>query len=60
MLRFSTALAIALVASALIASMTFGRGERQPAAAQISPLQMMNGQHLQQTEMSDMSLVFPQ
>lgn len=58
MTKFGIALGIAIVASGLIASMTFGRGERQPTPAQISPLEMMNGQHLPQTEMTDFSLVF--
>jgi len=48
----------ASVAVTLIASTTFGRVGPQPTPAQLSPLQMMTGQHLQQTEMTDMSLVF--
>jgi hypothetical protein len=51
-------IAIAFIAVALIASTTYGRVERQPAPAQLAPLEMMTGQHLQQTEMTDMSLVF--
>jgi hypothetical protein len=58
MTRFGIAFAVALAASALIASMTFGRGERQPAPAQISPMQMQTGQQLPQTELVDFSLVF--
>ena len=50
--------AVAFAAVALIAPTTYGRVEPQAASAQISPLQMMTGQHLQQTEMTDMSLVF--
>jgi hypothetical protein len=48
---------VAFVSVALIAPRTYGHVEPQPPA-QISPLQMMTGQHLQQTEMTDMSLVF--
>ena len=51
-------IAIAFIAVALIASTTYGRVERLPASEQIAPLQMMNDQHLQPTEMTDMSLVF--
>jgi hypothetical protein len=58
MTKFSTAFAVALVAGALIATATYGRVEPQATPAQVSPLQMMTGQHLQQTEMTDMSLVF--
>ena len=58
MTKFSTAFAVALIAAGLIATTTYGRVEPQPAPAQISPIQMMTGQHLQQTEMTDMSLVF--
>jgi hypothetical protein len=58
MTKSATVFAVAFAAVALIASTTFGHVERQPAAAQISPLQMMTGQHLLQTEMTDMSLVF--
>ena len=58
MTKLTTVFAVAFAAVALIASTTFGRVERQPAAEQISPLQMMTGQHLQLTEMTDMSLVF--
>lgn len=61
MTKLVTVFAVAFATVALIASTTFGHVERQPAAtaaAQISPLQMMTGQHLQQTEMTDMSLVF--
>ena len=50
--------AVAFAAVALIAPTTYGHVEPQAAPAQISPLQMMTGQHLQQTEMTDMSLVF--
>jgi hypothetical protein len=49
--------AVAFLSVALVAPRTYGHVEPQPAA-QISPLQMMTGQHLQQTEMTDMSLVF--
>ena len=56
--KFSIAFAVSLIAAGLIATATYGRVEPQPAAAQISPLEMMTGQHLQQTEMTDMSLVF--
>jgi hypothetical protein len=58
MTKFSTAFAVALVAAGLVATATYGRVEEQPMPAQISPLQMMTGQHLQQTEMTDMSLIF--
>ena len=58
MTKLTTVFAVAFAAVALIASTTFGHVERQPAAAQISPLQMMTGQHLQLTEMTDMSLIF--
>jgi hypothetical protein len=58
MTKVATVFAVAFTTVALIASTTFGHVERAPAAAQISPLQMMNGQHLQQTDMTDMSLVF--
>ena len=47
---------VAFVSVALIAPRTYGHVESQPA--QISPLQMMTDQHLPQTEMTDMSLVF--
>lgn len=58
MTKLSAAFAIALIAAGLIATATYGRVEPPPTPAQISPLQMMNGQHLQQTEMRDMSLVY--
>ena len=58
MTKLATIFALAFATVALIASTTFGHVERQPTAAQISPLQMMSGQHLEQTEMADMSLVF--
>jgi len=59
MTKLATVFAVALATIGLVATTTFGHVERQPAAAQISPLQMMNGQHLQQTdEMTDMSLVY--
>ena len=58
MTKLVTVFAVAFGAVALIATATFGHVERQQAAARISPLQMMTGQHLQQTEMIDMSLVF--
>jgi hypothetical protein len=60
MTKLMTVFAVAFATVALIASTTFGHVERQPAAAaaQISPVQMMTGQQLQQTEMTDMSLVF--
>jgi hypothetical protein len=58
MTKLATIFAVAFAAVALIASTTFGHIERQPTSAQMSPLQMMSGQHLQQTEMTDMSLVF--
>jgi hypothetical protein len=58
MTKLATVFAVAFATVALIASTTLGHIERQPTPAQISPLQMMNGQHLQQTEMTDMSLVF--
>lgn len=60
MTKLATAIAVAFAVVALIASTTFGHIERQATAAQISPLQMMNGQHLQETKMTDMSLVFIQ
>ena len=56
--KVSIAFAVALIAAGLVATATYGRVEPQPPAARISPLQMMTGQHLQQTEMTDMSLVF--
>jgi hypothetical protein len=59
MTKLNTTFAVAFVAVGLIATATYGRVEPQPAPAQISPLQLMNGQHLQQTDMTDMSLVFP-
>jgi cytochrome c-type biogenesis protein CcmH/NrfG len=58
MTKFRAVFAVAFVAVGLIATTTYGRVEPQPAPAQISPLQMMTGQHLQQSEMTDMSLVF--
>ena len=58
MTKLATVFAVAFATVALLASTTFGHVEQQPATAQISPLQMMNGQHLTQTEMTDMSLVF--
>jgi len=51
-------IAIAFIAVALLASTTYGRVERQPTPAQVAPLEMMSGQHLPQTEMTDFSLVF--
>ena len=48
---------VAFVSVALIAPRTYGHIEPQPAA-QISPLQMMTGQHLSPTQMTDFSLVF--
>jgi hypothetical protein len=60
MTKLAAVFAVAFAALALLASTTLGHIERQPAAAQISPLQMRNGQHLQQTKMTDMSLVFAQ
>jgi hypothetical protein len=58
MTKLATVFAVAFTTVALIASTTFGHVERAPAAAQISPLQLMTGQHLQPTEMTDYSLVF--
>ena len=58
MTKLAAVFAIAFATVALIASTTFGHVERQPATAQISPLQMMNGQHLSPTQMTDFSLVF--
>jgi hypothetical protein len=58
MTKLVAVLAVAFATVALIATASFGHVERQPEAAQISPMQMMTGQHLQQTEMTDMSLVF--
>ena len=58
MTKLATVFTVALTAVALIASTTYGRVERPPAPAQIEPLQMMTGQHLQPTEMTDFSLVF--
>jgi hypothetical protein len=58
MTKLATGFAVALIAVGLIATTTYGRVEPQPTPAQISPLQMMTGQHLQQTEMTDMSLIF--
>ena len=58
MMKLGTVFAIAFATVALIATTTYGRIERQPTPAQISPLSMMNGQHLPQTEMVDFSLVF--
>ena len=58
MTKLATVFAVVLVAVGLIATTTYGRVEQPPVAAQISPLQMMAGQHLQPTEMTDMSLVF--
>lgn len=58
MTKLVTVFAVAFATLGLVATTTFGHVERQPAAAQISPLQMMNGQHLQPTEMTDMSLVY--
>ena len=58
MTKLATVFAVALVAAGLIATTTYGRVEQPPVATQISPLQMMTGQHLLQTEMTDMSLVF--
>ena len=58
MTQLAMGFAVAFAAAALIATATFGHVEPQPAPAQISPLQMMTGQHLQQSEMTDMSLVF--
>ena len=46
---------VAFVSVALIAPRTYGHVEPQ---AQISPLQMMTGQHLSPTQMTDFSLVF--
>ncbi len=57
MMKLATFFAVAFAAVALIATTTFGRVERHPAA-QIAPLQMMTGQHLPQTEMADFSLIF--
>jgi hypothetical protein len=48
---------VAFVSVALIAPRTYGHIEPRPAA-QISPLQMMTGQHLSPTQMTDFSLVF--
>jgi len=56
MMKLGTVFAIAFAAVALIATTTYGH--RQPTPAQISPLSMMNDQHLPQTEMVDFSLVF--
>jgi len=56
--KFSAVFAVALIAAGLIATATYGRVEPQPTQMQLSPLQMMAGEHLQQTEMTDLSLVF--
>jgi hypothetical protein len=58
MTKLGTVFTVAFTTVALIASTTYGHVERQPAPAQIEPLQMMTGQHLQPTEMTDFSLVF--
>ena len=58
MMKLGAAFAIAFAAVALIATTTYGRIERQPTPAQISPLSMMNGQQLPQTELVDFTLVF--
>ena len=58
MTKLSVVFGVAFAAVALIAITTYGRVERQPTPAQISPLQMMTGQHLSPTQMTDFSLVF--
>jgi cytochrome c-type biogenesis protein CcmH/NrfG len=58
MTKFRAVFVVAFVAIGLVATTTYGRVEQQPTPTQISPLQMMTGQHLEQTEMTDMSLVF--
>jgi hypothetical protein len=58
MTKLSAVFAVAFAAAVLIASTTYGRVDRHPTPAQLAPLEMMTGQHLSSTPMTDYSLVY--